>query len=68
MKKEGIRCPFCRELIDAKATVCPHCHQTIPRTRRKLSRLFWKFVLLLILSGIVYFVLTHWDMIRALWE
>jgi hypothetical protein len=27
MKGDRVRCPYCRELMHKKATVCPHCQR-----------------------------------------
>lgn len=64
MKREGIRCPFCRELIDARAVICPHCHQAIPRKRRRISRFIWKLFLFLILGFALYYALIYFGIIR----
>jgi len=40
---QTIRCPYCKELINAKATVCKHCHSDLSSFKKTKKSFLSKY-------------------------
>jgi len=59
MRAEGRRCPYCRELVDGRTIICPHCHQAIPKHKGFIARFFGALFKLTIIAVIVIGILRY---------